>query len=74
MFVVIFSINMTSSHLHGVVWFSQTIAMLAFVRIVLFILDTSNDSGQLTTAKVLYAFFQLLESRFLSILSPLNLS
>ena len=57
MFVVIFSINVTSSHLHGAVWFSQSIAMPAFVRTVLVVLDTNNDSGQLTTAKVLYAFF-----------------
>ena len=35
LFVVIFQINVTSSHLHGVVWFSQTISMPPLVRFVM---------------------------------------
>ena len=57
MFIVIFSINVTSSHLHGVVWFSQIISMPAFVRIVLHVFDINNNSGQLITTKVFFAFF-----------------
>jgi hypothetical protein len=35
LFVVIFQINVTSSHLHGVVWFSQTISIPSLVRIAM---------------------------------------
>ena len=61
-FVVFFSINVTSSHLHGVVWFSQTIAMPAFVRIVLFALNTYKVSAKSKFARallVLYSFWNL---------------
>ena len=34
LFVVIFQINVTSSHLHGVVWFSQTISIPPLMRLV----------------------------------------
>ena len=34
-FVVIFNINMTSSRLHGVVWFSQVITMPQFIRLLM---------------------------------------
>ena len=35
LFVLVFNINVTSSHLHGVVFFSQLISMPQFVRILL---------------------------------------
>ena len=35
LFVVVFNVNVTSSRLHGVVWFSQTLSMPAFVRVVM---------------------------------------
>ena len=61
-FIIFFSINVTSSHLHGVVWFSQTAAMPAFVRIVLFALNTYGNSVQLKFARaflVFYSFWNL---------------
>ena len=59
MLIVIFSINVTSSHLHGVVWFSQIIAMPAFARVVLFVFDITKKYGQLLTVKILLAFFSI---------------
>ena len=35
LFVVMFNINVTTSRLHGVVWFSQALAMPALVRIII---------------------------------------
>ena len=34
-FVVLFNINVTSSHLHGVVWFSQALSLPALVRLIM---------------------------------------
>ena len=53
----VYSHLQTSSHLHGVVWFSQIISTPVFVRTVLLVLDTNNNSGQLITTKVFFAFF-----------------
>ena len=39
LFVVIFQINVTSSHLHGVVWFSQTISIPPLMRFVMVMLE-----------------------------------
>ena len=57
LFIVIFNINVTSSRLHGVVWYSQFISSPAFVRIVLLVL--SIDRKYLKVAKVLVAFYSL---------------
>ena len=40
LFVVLFSINVTSSHLHGVVFFSQIASMPQFVRVLLLVLKS----------------------------------
>ena len=53
-FVGFFSINVTSSHLHGVVWFSQVITMPAFIRTILL---ATKSSGQLITVKVHITLF-----------------
>ena len=72
MFIVIFSINMTSSHLHGVVCFSQIISMPVFVRTVLLVLDTNNNSGQLITTKVFFAFFSFWNLDFFVLFSQVS--
>ena len=35
LFVVIFNINVTSSRLHGVIWFSKALSMPSFVRLIM---------------------------------------
>ena len=60
LFVVLFNINVTSSHLHGFVWISQMVTMPAFVRIVF--LDLEVHGNQLAIGKVyatLYSFWNL---------------
>ena len=60
LFVVIFNIDVTSSRLHGVVWFSQALSMPVFV--CPFMLDSSHGSPlQITTktALVFYSFWNL---------------
>ena len=60
-FVVIFNINVTSSRLHGVVWFSQVLSMPQFIRLVMF--ELSHRSPHLLTAgkifMVFYSFWNL---------------
>ena len=60
-FVVIFNINVTSSRLHGAVWFSQALSMPAFIR--LFVSALSHGSPYMLTAtkilKVFYSFWNL---------------
>ena len=61
LFVVLFNINVTSSRLHGVVWFSQTISTPIFVR--LFMLGFSHGTTHLLiatkTVEVFYSFWNL---------------
>ena len=47
LFVVIFHINVTSSHLHGVVWFSQAISMPPLMRFVM--VELTKDYPQVLT-------------------------
>ena len=60
-FVIIFNINVTSSRLHGVVWFSQALSMPAFVRLIMTTL--SYGSPHLLTATktflIFYSFWNL---------------
>ena len=60
-FVVVFNINVTSSRLHGVVFFSQALSMPVFVRFILSSL--SHGSSQLLKATqafvVSYSFWNL---------------
>ena len=55
-FILVFNINVTSSRLHGVVWYSQAISMSGFVRIMLLALTIENVQ-YLTPAKVLGVFY-----------------
>ena len=61
LFVVIFNINVTSSRLHGVVWFSQVISMPQFIRQVMFELSHHNPhlliAGKICI--VFYSFWNL---------------
>jgi hypothetical protein len=61
LFVVIFNINVTSSRLHGVVWFSQVITMPAFIRLIMS--ELSHRSPHLLRAAnifiVFYSFWNL---------------
>ena len=60
-FVVIFNINVTSSRLHGVVWFSQVITIPAFIRLMMSELSHRNPH-LLIAAKtfiVFYSFWNL---------------
>ena len=53
-FVVVFNVNVNSSHLHGVVWVSQVVSMPAFVHLALFALEIH---GNLTTGKIFVLFY-----------------
>ena len=55
-FVVLFNINVTSSRLHGVVWFSQALSMPALVRLIMINLVRHGDQWLVTTAKVFLLF------------------
>ena len=60
-FVVVFNINVTSSRLHGVVWFSQALSMPALVRLVLNStnIGTPNFTILLKVLFVFYSFWNL---------------
>ena len=51
-FIIFFSINVTSSRLHGVVWFSQSISIPAFVRVMLFSLGYEGEQLQFKAVKL----------------------
>ena len=55
-FVVIFNINVTSSRLHGVVWFSQVLSTPALIRVTLLAVHTKYPNF-LTAAKVFISFY-----------------
>ena len=55
-FVVIFNINVTTSRLHGVVWFCQTLTVPALVR-VMFLAVQSKYPNFLTVARVFTLFY-----------------
>jgi hypothetical protein len=57
LFIVVFNINVTSSRLHGVVWYSQFMSTPSFVRIALLVV--SKDLKYLAVVKVLSAFYSL---------------
>ena len=58
-FVVFFSINVTSSRLHGVVWFSQIISSSIFVRIVFVGLSHEKSWWQLKVVRAFCVFYSL---------------
>ena len=55
-FVVIFNINVTTSRLHGIVWFSQLLSTPATIRVALLAMH-SKYSKFLTTARVFTQFY-----------------
>ena len=55
-FVVLFNVNVTTSRLYGVVWFSQALAMPALVRIALFTVHSEHPNF-LKTVKVFTLFY-----------------
>ena len=61
LFVVIFNINVTSSRLHGVVWFSQVITMPAFIRLMMSELSHRNPHLLIAakTFTMFYSFWNL---------------
>jgi hypothetical protein len=61
-FIVVFNINVTSSRLHGVVWFSQALSSPAFVRLIMSALSHGGSSHLLMATKtflVFYSFWNL---------------
>ena len=61
LFVVIFNINVTSSRLHGVVWFSQALSMPEFVRLIMSALSHGSPHLLIATKTflVFYSFWNL---------------
>ena len=57
-FVILFNINVTSSHLHGVVWFSQALSIPALVRGIMLAGHRENPS-LLKIPKVLGPFYSI---------------
>ena len=58
LFILVFNINVTSSRLHGVVWYSQFMSTPALVRIVLLVFS-KEDMKYLAVAKIGYAFYSI---------------
>ena len=58
LFMLVFNINVTSSRLHGVVWYSQLISAPPFIRIVLHTLSVVNKQ-YLQPVKVALVFYSL---------------
>ena len=63
LFILAFNINVTSSRLHGMVWYSQTMSMPSFIRTMLLALSIGN-AQYLTFAKVIYTLWNLDLFRF----------
>ena len=57
-FVVLFNINVTSSRLHGVVWFSQALSLPASNRLLMSALSPKQPK-MLKAAKILMIFYSL---------------
>ena len=57
LFIVVFKINVTSSRLSGVVWFSQTVSIPAFARLTLS--SYSRNHTLLYMVKALLAFYSI---------------
>ena len=58
LFVLLFNINVTSSRLHGVVWFSQALSVPALVRLIMIGISLRHQQ-YLTAAKVMLTFYGL---------------
>ena len=60
-FVIMFNINVTSSRLHGVVWFSQALSIPAFIRVIMSALSHGSPHLLIATKTflVFYSFWNL---------------
>ena len=68
-FVIIFNINVTSSRLHRLVWFSQTLSMPALIRLIMSAL--SHESPHLlNTIKTFLIFYNFLNLDLLHSVIP----
>ena len=57
-FILAFNINVTSSRLRGVIWYSQAMSMPVFIRIILLSCSIKH-AEHLKTIKVAFAFYSL---------------
>ena len=69
-FIILFSINVTSSRLHGVVWFSQIISVPTFVRAMLNGLSYGRHQLQFKAVKALTVFFSIWNLDFFRAVLP----
>ena len=58
LFIPAFNVNVTSSRLHGVVWYSQFVSVPAFIRIVMLVLSNEGKK-HLEVAKVGFVFYSI---------------
>ena len=58
-FVVIFNINVTTSRLHGIVWFSQGLSMPALVRVLMLAADNEHLLKVAKICLLFYSFWNL---------------
>ena len=56
--IMVFNISVTSSGLHGVVWFSQTLSVLALVHLVLAHDQVESSKHALTAVKTFVPFYR----------------
>ena len=68
-FVVLFHINVTSSHLHGVVWFSQMLSIPTLVR-TLMLAGHRENLNLLIIPKVLGPFYSIWNLDFFRLVIP----
>ena len=60
LFILFFNINVTSSHLHGVVFFSQLASMPQFVRVLLLVIELRPIITKLTKFTLPYTAYGIL--------------
>ena len=60
-FIVYFNVNVTTSCLHGVVWFSQTLSIPALVRLIMLAIHNKHPQLQVTVKifPIFYSFWNL---------------
>ena len=68
-FVVLFNINVTSSHLHGVVWFSQALSIPALVRGIM-LAGNNEYPNLLKVTRVLIPFYSIWNLDFFRTVIP----
>ena len=68
-FVVLFNINVTSSHLHGVVWFSQALSTPALVRAIMFVCNNMYPN-LINIPRVLTPFYSIWNLDFFRTVIP----